>query len=395
MGVKRRTLKGPDVSSANDLIIMSETPPMAQPEDDQTSKDSSSEATAPQASPKKMPNSQFHHHVVPTEKSGALNVYVQGDLEEAHRDKDNKCVFLTVHDIRSNHAEWETLIQHDTFEEIKKRAIFVHVDLPGQEDEAEELPSDFHYPTMQNMGEDLVTVLDQLRIKYVIGLGDGAGSNIIVRFGMMHVSRCLGVILLNPTTNKVTMMENLKDRFSKWKISNINPTGEHMIAFRKYGHKLEETEDKAKVLDEYTKGHLSKRSMNKKNLKKFIDSYMNRMDITGKLASDLTCDALLVVGSKSSQSYAAEYMHSHMDKTRTSLLKVDGVGNVVEEAPAKLANSILLFCKGLGWLTSVNLPGVERRCSTDSEGAPRKTRTLSMEEYDKPNIRRLSVTSKE
>ena len=75
--VKRRTLKGPDVSSADDLVIMSETPPMAQPEDDQTSKDSSSEATAPQASPKKMSNSQFHHHVVPTEKSGALNVYVQ------------------------------------------------------------------------------------------------------------------------------------------------------------------------------------------------------------------------------------------------------------------------------------------------------------------------------
>merc|ERR1712141_632432 len=141
-----------------------------------------------------------------------------------------------------------------------------------------------------------------------------------------------------------------------------------------------------------TKGHLSKRSMNKKNLKKFIDSYMNRMDITGKLASDLTCDALLVVGSKSSQSYAAEYMHSHMDKTRTSLLKVDGVGNVVEEATAKLANSILLFCKGLGWLTSVDLPGVERRSSTGSNG-PRRQRSISMEDYDKPNIRRLSVSS--
>ena len=46
---------------------------------------------------------------------------------------------------------------------------------------------------------------------------------------------------------------------------------------------------------------------------------------------------------------------------------MDGVGNVVEDAPAKLANSILLFCKGLGWLTSVNLPGVERRSSTDRE----------------------------
>ena len=36
------------------------------------------------------------------------------------------------------------------------------------------------------VGEDLVTVLDQLRIKHVIGLGDGAGANILARFAMMH-----------------------------------------------------------------------------------------------------------------------------------------------------------------------------------------------------------------
>ena len=59
------------------------------------------------------------------------------------------------------------------------------------------------------------------------------------RFGMMHMTRCLGVILLNPTTNKVTMMDNLKDRFQKWKISHVNDlTGEQMVAFRKFGHKV-------------------------------------------------------------------------------------------------------------------------------------------------------------
>ena len=42
---------------------------------------------------------------------------------------------------------------------------------------------------MQALGEDLITVLDQLRIKYCIGIGDGAGANIITRFGMMHVTR--------------------------------------------------------------------------------------------------------------------------------------------------------------------------------------------------------------
>merc|ERR1712223_421108 len=153
-------------------------------------------------------------------------------------------------------------------------------------------------------------------------------------------------------------------------------------------------EDKAQALEDF-KAELRKHSINKKNMQKYIDSYMLRVDITGKLASELRCDALLVVGSKSSQCGAAEYMHTHMDKTRTSLLKVDGVGNVVEDAPAKLANSILLFCKGLGWLTSVNLPGVERRCSTISnDGSEGRQRSISMEDYDKPNIRRLSVTSK-
>ena len=78
----------------------------------------------------------------------------QGDLEEAHKDKDHKCVFLTVHDVGTNHSIWEHLIDHETFEAIKKRAIFVHVDVPGQEDHAENLPNDFHFPTMQHLGKD-------------------------------------------------------------------------------------------------------------------------------------------------------------------------------------------------------------------------------------------------
>ena len=69
-------------------------------------------------------------------------------------------------------------------------------------------------------------------------------------------------------------------------------------------------------------------------------------------------------------------------------MKVDDVHNVLEEAPGKLAKSILLFTKGLGWLTSVDLPNVERRSSRDSIGG----RRMSMEEFDKPNIRRLSLT---
>lgn len=76
--------------------------------------------------------------------------------------------------------------------------------------------------------------------------------------------------------------------------------------------------------------------------------------------------------------------------------------------PAKVAQSILLFCKGQGQLTSVVMPGVDRNraFSTSSGGSNdganghtpnalnvrRMSRGMSMEEYDKPNIRRLSVS---
>merc|ERR1712076_240396 len=87
-----------------------------------------------------------------------------------------------------------------------------------------------------------------------------------------------------------------------------------------------------------------------------------------------------------SQVKGMESIFGYCDKSKTSMLKVDDVANIMEEAPGKLANSILLFAKGLGWLTSLSLPNVSRRSSRDSTGG----RRMSMEEYDKPNIRRLS-----
>lgn len=55
---------------------------------------------------------------------------------------------------------------------------------------------------------------------------------------------------------------------------------------------------------------------------------------------------------------------------------------IIAFQPAKVAQSLLLFCQGQGQLTSLSLPGVERRMS----------RAMSMEEYDTPNVRRLSLT---
>lgn len=51
-----------------------------------------------------------------------------GDLSE----KDKRAVFLTVHDIGSNHSSFQDFIEQPCMCEVKARSIFIHVDLPGQ-----------------------------------------------------------------------------------------------------------------------------------------------------------------------------------------------------------------------------------------------------------------------
>ena len=89
------------------------------------------------------------HHVIPTERAGALNVWVQGDLSLAQNkeSRDSYCTFLTVHDVGVNHNSWLRFMNSPSMAQIREKAVFLHVDLLGQEDQAEDLEKD--YPSMQ------------------------------------------------------------------------------------------------------------------------------------------------------------------------------------------------------------------------------------------------------
>ena len=76
--------------------------------------------------------------------------------------RDSVCVFLTVHDVGVNHNGWRRFVNSPAMAEIREKAVFLHVDLSGQEDGAEEISS---FPSMQEIGEDLVNILDTLRVK--------------------------------------------------------------------------------------------------------------------------------------------------------------------------------------------------------------------------------------
>lgn len=87
---------------------------------------------------------------------------------------------------------------------------------------------------MDELAEELVIILDKLKIDQVVGIGEGCGANIIARFGMIHQNRCLGVALIYPTGNEASFRQTIKEKI----ISNILPTPIHdtFLTWHKFGH---------------------------------------------------------------------------------------------------------------------------------------------------------------
>lgn len=84
------------------------------------------------------------------------------------------------------------------------------------------------------------TILDQLNFtpkNCVIGIGEGAGSNILVRFALAHTSRVLGLILIHLVTAGVGMLEKLKDTFisGKRRPSEAFQSPDQVIAMHRLG----------------------------------------------------------------------------------------------------------------------------------------------------------------
>uniref|UniRef100_A0A8C1RF75 Ndrg family member 3a n=1 Tax=Cyprinus carpio TaxID=7962 RepID=A0A8C1RF75_CYPCA len=111
---------------------------------------------------------------------GVLHVTMRGSP------KGNCPVILTYHDIGLNHKScFNTLFNFEDMTEITQHFAVVHVDAPGQQEGAPPFPTGYQYPTMDELAEMMPSVLTQLKVNSVIGIGVGAGAYILTRFAVM------------------------------------------------------------------------------------------------------------------------------------------------------------------------------------------------------------------
>ncbi|VDP17335.1 unnamed protein product [Soboliphyme baturini] len=196
-------------------------------------------------------------------------------------------------------------------------------------------------------------------------------------FQIAYENRCFGIVLIHCTSTTAGVMEYIKDKMMNRKLSSVGLSQRvyDYLIFHKFGSGQDENDKKVESFIDRLKEH-----MNPYNLSLYMESFMRRTDLSVVLAGQIKVDALLVVGSKASHIHTVYTMHQAMSKRNTTLLVVDGIGDVLTEAPKKLARAFILFCKGCGVLSGVSIPGMELQ----------RTLSSSMEDADKP--RKMSLT---
>jgi len=322
------------------------------------------------------------HHTVTTKNGITYNVYVSQTIQS--QEESPEVNILTFHDLGVNHKVFHAFAIHPDMTKITRKARWIHIDAPGQEDDAPDLGTDIKYPTMQELAEGIVDVLDQLNIQHVVCFGEGAGANVLARFAMKHDTRVLGIVLVHCTGTTAGFMEKLKDRIISYKLKKgMNPTAEQYLESHRFGTdpNAEHKESVNDVIEVFKQDLKTK--INPKNLRFYVESFLYRTPLVDH-AGDLKCRILMTTGSRSSHNHTVHTLYSALnsqitDKGRLEVLEIEGVANVIVEAPQKLARSFQFFLQGIGKISSVSTTDVGRKSSLDYRG-----RSMSMEEADLP-----------
>ncbi|XP_067951126.1 uncharacterized protein ZK1073.1-like [Watersipora subatra] len=291
-----------------------------------------------------------------TQKAGTLNCQVDGDLASA------SVVILTVHDLGCNSTSWNNFVKHPSMAEITKRVVYLHVNVPGHEEGASALPADFKFPSMDDLAASLDDVCAKVQCP-IIGLGEGAGANILARWVLSAPKQLLGAVLIHCTSTTAGYLESMKDKNINWKLlGGMHPSAENYLVMHRFGDfsHAKDAEQVKGVIDDF---HTQLNStMNSVNIRNFINCFVNRSNIAEKMGS-LTLPILIITGAKASHNHTVHTLYNAAiravsDRQKVEFLEVPDIANVVEGAPHKLAESLQYFMQGRGVLGGAPMPNV-------------------------------------
>lgn len=279
----------------------------------------------------------------------------------------NRPVILTYHDVGLNHKScFETLFNHEDMREILRSFPVLHVEAPGQHEEAKTLPATFVYPTMDQLSETLPTVLKHFGLRSVVGLGVGAGAYILAKFALNHSDMVDGVVLININPNAEGIMDTVANKITEWTQTLPDTIIAHIFG-------KDEIQTNQDLIATYR--HHITTTMNQSNVNHFYRSYNNRGSLEverpipgGNInVRTLKCSTLLVVGDNSPAVDPVVDCNSKLNPTKTTLLKMADCGGLPQvDQPAKVIEALKYFIQGLGYLSSASMTRLRSRTNSST-----------------------------
>uniref|UniRef100_A0A674NAV1 NDRG family member 4 n=1 Tax=Takifugu rubripes TaxID=31033 RepID=A0A674NAV1_TAKRU len=277
-----------------------------------------------------MPECWDGEHDVQT-PHGMLRVVIRG------APKGNKPAILTYHDVGLNHKLcFNSFFNNKDMQEISKHFVVCHVDAPGQQIGASQLPQGYQYPTMEQLAGMLPTVVQHFGFKSIVGIGVGAGAYVLAKFALIFPDLVEGLVLLNIDPNGKGWID-----WAATKLSGLTSALPDTVLSHLFSQ--EELMNNTELVQSYRQQ--INNTVNQFNLQLFWNMY-NRCTSGRQTCSQVTealCPVMLVVGDNGP---AEEGVVSF-------LFMADSGGLPQLTQPAKLTEAFKYFLQGMGYIANV------------------------------------------
>ncbi|XP_062245114.1 protein NDRG4 isoform X13 [Platichthys flesus] len=306
----------------------------------------------PESCDQLMPAGDWKEHDVET-PYGMLHVVIRG------APKGNKPAILTYHDVGLNHKLcFNSFFNNEDMQEITKHFVVCHVDAPGQQVGASQMPQGYLYPTMDQLAGMLPTVVQHFGFKSIVGIGVGAGAYVLAKFALIFPDLVEGLVLLNIDPNGKGWID-----WATTKLSGLTSALPDVVLPHLFSQ--EELMNNTELVQSYRQQ--INNTVNLFNLQLFWNMYNSRRDLemnrSGTVinAKTLKCPTMLVVGDNAPAEEGVVECNSKLDPTNTTFLKMADSGGLPQlTQPGKLTEAFKYFLQGMGYMPSASMTRLVR-----------------------------------
>ncbi|KAF7494578.1 Protein NDRG3 [Sarcoptes scabiei] len=281
-----------------------------------------------------------------------------------------RTIIMTYHDIGLNfYSNFRNFFERKNVREMLRNFQIYHINAPGQEVNAEDLPIGYQYPSMDQLSEQLLEICEFYHIQSFIGFGYGSGSNVLSRFALNHPNIVEALFVINPSANSSTWTEWFYQKCNLRALSNLRPPNgtesmsmpesvQDYFIWSLFGNLNQPGRSISDDVVLFYRKYFKSNTINTKNLSQFIETYLyrNALSISREdLQNNFHCPVAVICADHSPHVDDSIKMNARLNPENSTWIKLSDCSMPLQENPQKLEQVLCLFLQGLGYLVTTKV----------------------------------------